>query len=164
MIVLINFADSDYKLTRRLQSVTASAIGNIDKVIQYSFDDLDPVFKAKNKRILTHSKGAGYWIWKPYLILKTLLTLDDGDILVYCDSTMLFVSSLHPYINALTGSFMLFELDSIIERMFTKSDVFKKLKCLDNTNITSTPQLNGSHSIWKKNEDSINFVKDSNVV
>jgi hypothetical protein len=162
MIVLINFADKGYINARQLQKDTALTIGNIDKVIEYSFDDIDDVFKERNKRILSHWRGAGYWIWKPYLILKTLLTLDDEDILVYCDSAISFVSSIYPYINALNGSFMLFSLcpNACVEAKFTKSDVFEKLKCLDNTNITSTQQLDASHSIWKKNENSINFLRE----
>ena len=159
MIVLINFADKDYIEARQLQRATALTIGNIDKVIEYSFDDIDDVFKERNKRILSLSRGAGYWIWKPYLILKTLLTLEDDDILVYCDSAMAFVSSIYPYINTLNGSFMLFDTTHI-ETRFTKSDVFKSMNCLVNEAITSTNHLNASHSIWKKNEDSINFLTE----
>jgi hypothetical protein len=55
---------------------------------------------------------------------------------------------------------MLFELDTHVETSFTKSDVFKSLNCLDNKEITSTHQLNAAQSIWKRNEDSINFLKE----
>jgi hypothetical protein len=160
MIVLINFAHSGYTNARKLQRETALTVGNIDKVVEYSFDDVDDDFKEKNKRILAHWKGAGYWIWKPYVILKTLVTLNDDDILIYCDSAMSFVSSIHPYINALSGSFMLFEHAGHLETKFTKSDVFNSLNCLENKEITSTRHLNASHSIWKKNENSINFLKE----
>lgn len=30
-------------------------------------------------------RGYGYWIWKPYVVLKALSRLRDGDILFYCD-------------------------------------------------------------------------------
>jgi hypothetical protein len=36
-------------------------------------------FITKNKR------GYGYWIWKPYLVKKTMDILKDGDILLYLD-------------------------------------------------------------------------------
>ena len=38
-------------------------------------------FIEKNK-----NKGFGYYIWKPYIILKQMLELNDGDILLYSDA------------------------------------------------------------------------------
>lgn len=35
--------------------------------------------------ILDNKRGFGYWIWKPYIILKKMLTLDDGDLIFYAD-------------------------------------------------------------------------------
>jgi len=158
MIILINFADKGYVNAKKLQKSTALDIGNIDKVIEYSLDDLDNDFKNKNEKILALSKGGGYWIWKPYLILKTLLEMNDNDILIYCDAAISFVSSINPYLNQLDGSFMLFAL-SHKESIYTKADIFKVLDCLENSTITCTPMLDASHSIWKKNENSINFLK-----
>ena len=31
-------------------------------------------------------RGYGYWIWKPFLIWKTLCEMDEGDVLLYADS------------------------------------------------------------------------------
>ena len=53
---------------------------------------------------------------------------------------------------------MLFALDHK-ESIYTKGDIFKFLNCLDNETIISTPMLDASHSIWKKNENSIKFLK-----
>ena len=36
--------------------------------------------------VIKNKKGYGYWLWKPYLIKKTIETLNDGDILLYLDS------------------------------------------------------------------------------
>jgi len=35
--------------------------------------------------IRENSRGCGYWLWKPYLIQKSMNQLDDGDILMYLD-------------------------------------------------------------------------------
>ncbi len=29
--------------------------------------------------------GAGYWVWKPFIILKTLEKIGEGDLVLYCD-------------------------------------------------------------------------------
>lgn len=33
-----------------------------------------------------HFQGAGYWVWKPFIILKELEHLQDGDYLLYTDA------------------------------------------------------------------------------
>lgn len=46
--------------------------------------DADFVKKFKNK-IVFGSKGFGYWVWKPQIILQTFRYMEYGDILNYCD-------------------------------------------------------------------------------
>jgi hypothetical protein len=45
------------------------------------------------------------------------------------------------------------------ENEYTKGDVFKALSCITDEKVIHTAQLDASHSIWKKNENSLNFVK-----
>ena len=53
----------------------------------YSPIDFDENFKEKHDKFISKNKrGFGYWIWKPYINLKTLDTMSYGDICVYCDS------------------------------------------------------------------------------
>ena len=40
--------------------------------------------------------GAGYWVWKPYIVLKTLLAMNDDDVMFYNDVTGLFLTSMDP--------------------------------------------------------------------
>ena len=158
--VLINFADKGYENSRKSQKESATTLGNIDKVIEYSLNDMDQQFKDENKEILSESRGAGYWLWKPYFILKTLNTLNDGDILIYCDTAMQFVSSIDKYIGAMKSSIMLFEHNvEYIEKQFTKGDIFKELDAFDPV-ITDSVQLDASHSLWKKDANSIAFVTE----
>ena len=42
-------------------------------------------------RLMGTEMGAGYWLWKPYMIVKELATLDDGDVLIYVDNRLAFV-------------------------------------------------------------------------
>lgn len=52
----------------------------------YGMDELDDQWKKKNSKTLKCSTGAGYWLWKPYIILQSLKQLKDGDILFYSDA------------------------------------------------------------------------------
>lgn len=83
----ICFTDEKYQKTRERYAAQLLSKGIFDSVIQYSPDDFDKDFKDKHgKFIAENPKGYGYYIWKPYLILKTLEMMDDGDILVYGDA------------------------------------------------------------------------------
>lgn len=60
-----------------------------DKVIGLNDKDLKddgPFWEKHGHFIETHRRGYGHWIWKPYIILKTLLSMNDGDLLMYLDS------------------------------------------------------------------------------
>jgi len=90
----ITFATKSYK--KYAEDLCNSAIknGGFDTVQIYNFDDLDSVFKIKNQNILTQKRGAGYWLWKPYIIYKKILEIEDGDILCYCDSQYIFQKNI----------------------------------------------------------------------
>ena len=74
----MSFAENNVK--------TALIVGGFDTATIYTPNDLDSYFKEKNSYILNNSRGAGYWLWKPYIIMKKLLEVDEGDIVCYNDS------------------------------------------------------------------------------
>ena len=78
MKILINYATPEFAHRRRIQTATAYAVGGFDKVIEYSPEDLDEEFRRKNEQILKHKRGGGYWLWKPYIIKKTLAEMGGG--------------------------------------------------------------------------------------
>jgi hypothetical protein len=43
-------------------------------------------FYVKNKAILDQPRGAGYWLWKPFIINDALKRWKDGEWVVYCDA------------------------------------------------------------------------------
>lgn len=87
--VFITFGagDSNYyaaveRLTRQVTDLQL-----FDKVIGYTDDHLKKSsFWQEHRKFVKHNKrGYGYWLWKPYLILKTLRKMNDGDVLLYAD-------------------------------------------------------------------------------
>jgi len=86
MIKIITFATKNFLNSRQFLISLFNEM-NFDEVICYCEDDLDSEFREKYKNILSFKRGYGYWIWKPYLILKTLLESKENDIILYMDST-----------------------------------------------------------------------------
>lgn len=59
-----------------------------DNIVCVTDKDLqnDNDFWPKHSRFInSNPRGYGYWLWKPYIILKQLELLNDGDILFYAD-------------------------------------------------------------------------------
>jgi len=97
--LLINYADQGFIRAQQENARSALTIGGFDQVICYGRHDLDLYFRWRNRRLLSESRGAGYWLWKPYITLRTLRQrLRDGDILAYCDSDARFVSCIDPLV------------------------------------------------------------------
>ena len=69
---------------------TISKSGPYFEIIVYDKKDIDNEFLTKNSSILNEKRGGGYWLWKPYIINKTLEKLNDGDLLFYLDSKYIF--------------------------------------------------------------------------
>ena len=44
-------------------------------------------FWSRHKEFITKNKrGFGYWIWKPFVIQQVMKTMQNGEVLFYCDS------------------------------------------------------------------------------
>lgn len=66
----------------------AKSLELFDKITLYKDADLkaDTEFWEKHGDFIEKNKrGYGYWIWKPYLIKKSMDSMKDGDILLYAD-------------------------------------------------------------------------------
>lgn len=74
-----------------LESVTT--YGKEFDIIVFSKNNIDNDFFEKNKSILNCRRGGGYWLWKPYIINKTLETVKDNDIVFYLDSKYYFIEN-----------------------------------------------------------------------
>lgn len=62
---------------------------NFSQFKLYKPQDLDSSFCIKNSDTLSFTRGAGYWIWKPYLLLKAADETKPGTILFYSDTGVL---------------------------------------------------------------------------
>ena len=79
-----NFRHAVLRITNQ-----AAKLKIFDKIIGFNEDHLknDSEFWSKHSNFIeSNKKGYGYWIWKPYLIMKVLEKMEENDILLYCDS------------------------------------------------------------------------------
>lgn len=130
MLTIINYADGmPYENFRRWSSFTAKHIGKADRIIKYSSKDVPQSYKNFHKDIFSYKQGAGLWLWKPYLIDKTLREMAEGEWLFYVDSATVFIRPVSHLIRCAQENntdVMLYELP-LLDRQFTKKECYDAL-------------------------------------
>lgn len=161
MIYLINYANEPYAKMQKFQSYTAKHFGGVDKIIEFSDKDIieDKEFYKENEKILKIKKGNGLWLWKPYIIHKTLSSLSENDILIYSDVDTIFLDNIEPLISAMLKEdkyLMVFDSPNK-EYQYTKYNL-----CIDmdltSEFILNTRQRYASYNIWRKSDLTLNFL------
>jgi hypothetical protein len=143
---------------------SANLHGRFDTCQIYTPDDLDLDYVEKNAHILKFPRGAGYWIWKSYVIFKHLQKINDGDVLCYCDTAYLFMSSIRN-INIPTGSIPIFlthnkpNEGSYIEKTLSKQDAFILMDARK-PRFTDTKQVWAGFVLLVKNAETLRFVSE----
>lgn len=159
MVVLISYADKAFFKSQKLLKKSALKHG-ADKVVLYDDNWLrsQREFYIKNKRILDEPRGAGYWIWKPYIILHTLLKLGDDDILIYIDSGAEIISDIMPLVRLTSfQDVVLFNNDGHKNKTWTKRDCFYYMNC-DSEEYHNGEQVSAGYVVLKKTQFSIEML------
>jgi hypothetical protein len=93
--LLINFAHGCCKQAQKNNCLTGLQHG-IQQCVMFNKRILDnnPKFVNRNKSILQQKRGAGYWLWKPYIIFQELYLARDGDIILYSDASVNFIANI----------------------------------------------------------------------
>lgn len=158
---LVNFSTKNFRNSQKRLNKSALKFG-IDQTFSFTFEEIKKTdFYKKNRDILDQKRGAGYWLWKPYIILEVLNKIENGDILVYSDSGIEITKDLQPLFNALqkTPGVLTFNNCGHLNKTWTKRDCFILMDC-DSEKYWGAIHRFGSFSLYKKNDFSINFVKD----
>jgi hypothetical protein len=163
MKVLINYANDTFQDYQKINSDSGLRVGLFDKVISYSPKDIDRDFFDKNRKILSQTRGNGYWLWKPYFIKKTLELLSSEDLLFYSDSGASFIRPISTLIDGIgvqddNRGLVAFELQHA-EKAWTKRDAFILMDC-DSATYSETNQRLASFSMWKKTAFTRDFIND----
>lgn len=92
MIHAINFATDGSNGTKNLvdrrnwQSEQMSKYPSVSSITPYDPYDIPEIYKQVYPSILLAQRGAGYWWWKPYIILNTMHNVPEGDTVFYIDA------------------------------------------------------------------------------
>jgi len=167
--IYISFGNEKYYKSLDLLEKTSLEIGKVDKFIRYTQEWLKTTeFWKKNQYILNNDRGVGYWCWKPFIILETFKTLDEGDIVLYSDAGVSVIDDLNPLFEVaqtnLNNGKIIFKLPPVgvtahLAKTWTKRDCFV-LTNSDEYKYWNSNMVNGAVSLWVKNDKNIEFLNE----
>ena len=157
-------SESHYGSLHRL-AAEACKCNVFDEIRTYNDLDLkqdNEFWNANGRFIETNKRGYGYWLWKPYLVCKTLAEMSLGDVLVYCDSGCTLNSKgksrLQMYMDRVSqnASGLLGFAMQFIEKDWCKRDLLLHLSC---EHLSNTPQIMATTFVMRKCAATISFAE-----
>lgn len=161
MIAAVTYSTEDYQDARKYNVKMAYKKGKVDQVFEYTNECITEEFRNKNKKILNCKRGAGYWLWKPYVVNNVLEQLKTNDYLFYCDSGAFLIKDLHilvKYMDNEKTDLMIFQLP-FIEKNWTKRDIFIELSC-DKKQFTDSMQRCATYFLLKKTDNTVKLMNE----
>jgi hypothetical protein len=119
-------------------------------------------FYQAKKEILNAPRGAGYWLWKPYIILETLRQLPEGDILLYADAACRFIASPKPLIRLAQhepSGVVAFHLRPLQATTWCKRDAFIRTGC-DAPDYWESDKVMGGLLLFRKCDCTMRLVTE----
>lgn len=156
----ITFSDENMTISAN-ECVKSALFNGCNMARQYHPSDFDKRFFKKNKEILLHARGAGYWLWKPYIIRHMLEFYGDTDestIIVYTDAGILFENDISNLILAMDGDIMLFG-NRWKHGDWCKMDCLEAMGC-NKPEFTEHEQLQASCIIVKNTATAREFIDE----
>ena len=167
-LYLCSFADSRMSPTLERVRTQAEASSFFEKAFLYDEYSLDGSFFEKfSRKLIEGSRGFGYWVWKPYVVLETLRKIPDGAVLLYMDAGCWINPKgnrrLEFFVNKTLqnpSGMLVYELGTdCLERYWTKGDLLDFFKVRNAEEITESPQRCATVFFIRKNPANIEFVE-----
>ncbi len=168
--VMVSYAtDHRYEESRKNSIQWAKSWG-MNQFLCYTQNDLGKTFRNEYASVLRHPRGAGYWAWKPYIILATMLNTN-VETIVYCDSGSGTSETLPNLLEkARTHKLVGFELGYHRQYEWTKRDAFiltdtdnspqhhALQRCATVMAISNTPEMRQFVKQW------LDYCKDERII
>lgn len=167
-IYFCTFGDSRYKRSRERITDQAESLKLFEGLFIYDEADLNPSFVADfEEQLKLGSRGYGFWVWKPYVILECLEKMHDGDVLLYTDmgchldyrGKFRFIKYWEEVKYNQSG-FLVSDLEpERLERIWTKGDLLDYFDVRNKPSISDTPQYQSGIIFIRKEKQTVDIIK-----
>ena len=76
----------DQKFRHSVSRISGEMKSLCENQLVYTESDIDNSCKMTSKVDWMTTKGGGYWLWKPYILAKSIESLENNQCILYCDS------------------------------------------------------------------------------
>lgn len=163
----ITFATPDFMSFAEENVKSALSVGGFDTAKIYTMDDIDDYYKAKNSHLFKFKRLGGYAVWKPYIIYKRLLEIDENDILCYNDSKYIWLTNVRNMETYLLNNKNIGvytnkpNSGNHIEKQWTKGDAFLLMNIPNNefgNYVKNSPQAWSGFILLRKGFNPLRFI------
>jgi hypothetical protein len=166
-IIFVTYASGGYKKYIFWNKLFVSIFIRPDKSFFYTDEDLHKTdFYKKHRDVFDAEIGAGYWAWKPWVILQAISYAEEGDVVLYQDCGMglkykNFVRPKNIIAYALKNDAMPGILVPIhgVNKHWTHDKCFQIMNCY-NDKYFNSPMIEAAISAWKVSDKSQEFVNE----
>lgn len=168
-IYLVNFATQDFRHAQQELARSALQYGGIDEAVLWREDDwAKQDFCRQHRDIAARPRGAGYWLWKPYIIRDLLARVGGDDVVIYHDAGRgpgaRFTHGVGPLVEwvkraesgILPGCYI---ARHGANRRWTKRDCFVYMDC-DAPRFWNHTQVQATYSVWRRTDRSLAFLDE----
>lgn len=175
MIQLITFASKEYTISAKKLVESAWKFGcDCTGAIHDPQYLKDSGFYDLNKEIFDQPRGAGYWLWKPYIIYRRLLEMQLGEILFYSDAGVELSADIHHVTDCMGDNDIFLFSNGWNHADWCKADIMARINnTISNVqhtmsgsyfslseNMLEKKQVQASNMFFRVSEKSRRFVKE----
>jgi hypothetical protein len=157
------YCDAVHRISRELTQINL-----FDKIFTYTDQDLQndgDFWKKHGGFIKNNTRGYGFWLWKPYIILKIMQTMNNNDILIYLDAGCVVENNsitnecFNELIDKCKQHEIVYTSSYCLEKSWCKMDLFNQFNMVNN-DIMNSIQHQATFLIIKKSELMMNLIED----
>lgn len=159
-ISIISFGSNDsyVKLSEKLLKKLKKRYKQADTII-FNKESLPEYI---SNLCIKNSRGFGYWIWKPFIILEALLNLNDGDLLFYIDGRTDFKSKKIVWLDEFEKKspipdLLAWQMD-YKEFEYTNEKLFNLFEFNNNKDVINSGQYAATFMLIKKSDLTVKFI------
>ena len=158
----ITFAHGCCKDSMAKAIAAARDPGGFDVITAHDMNSLSEKFRSTHSAILNKRRGGGFWLWKPYIILKTLIeSMSDNDLLMYQDADAYIRRDAGPFLKMtqdLEPGIVVF-FTNALQKTFTNRDAYI-IMGMDDERVYDSNQRMGAVVLLRKNCQSLQFIME----
>lgn len=160
-IVAVNFATPSHMAMRERHNDFMQSTLQVDRVLSYGQEHFSKEFIERGGDVLQKQRGAGYWMWKPFVILQAFEDDPDADWILYSDvASRPRIANREELIAQGQDADIVIGSLHYLEKQFTKRQLFEHFNKTPELFGNACCQIAATVILLRRSDAVIEFVKE----